>query len=344
VKNYIALLIIMIASLLMAYYPLHGITPILRVLMQCLIIIVVYNLVEKKDVYRFLEVYFWIAAAHSLYNAANFIAMGGHTRSFGFAVTYYDDLTMLIIPLGLSYFLWQKSSLKSVIYLVGTLILLFGMVSTQSRGPLLSVMWVFAFIIIMSYFQSKRNNSHYVRRRIQFIMISFILLSAVLLMATSILDDIAARFVELENPAIGTIRLRMTLWETAIRTFAQNPILGIGPGNYLDASSILPSIKFDPARYYLSTESAHNLLLHYLSETGIVGASALLLLFFVPLKQVYRSVKKKLDNMELGIDYGLLGAALIIFGTIFYLDGWMWGQNAYAAPFMIALILKKTAT
>jgi hypothetical protein len=37
------------------------------------------------------------------------------------------------------------------------------------------------------------------------------------------------------------------------------------------------------------------------------------------------------------LSVGLLGIGITIFFTIFYLDGWMWGQNAYAAPFFIAL-------
>ncbi len=118
---------------------------------------------------------------------------------------------------------------------------------------------------------------------------------------------------------------------------------GLGPGSFRFVETIFPSLKFDVARLYLTGASAHNLFLHYLAETGLIGTVALLALLFKNLRDAVRLIGRS-DNIDsIALSVGLTGVALSIFGSIFYMDGWMWGQNGHVAPFFMAIIARLLA-
>jgi len=73
-------------------------------------------------------------------------------------------------------------------------------------------------------------------------------------------------------------------WQAAWRMFAARPWLGVGIGNYAVA---YPT--FAVPRWADPLGHAHNIYLHFLAETGLLGLTAYLILFAAAAVQVWRA-------------------------------------------------------
>jgi putative inorganic carbon (hco3(-)) transporter len=81
-----------------------------------------------------------------------------------------------------------------------------------------------------------------------------------------------SRGSDLYNGGLGT---RQELWDGALQMWRQHPILGVGPGNYdLEIASYAPGVRTSANSYYLQV----------LSEDGVVGLLAFLLLVGVTIR------------------------------------------------------------
>ena len=124
--------------------------------------------------------------------------------------------------------------------------------------------------------------------------------TAVLIAATVAVASLALAPAALEerfDPDRGQNDLseRVALWKAAGEIYAEHPLLGVGPNNFPDAYTELPTGPgFSPYhRLQLEDEPvppphAHNLYLNVLAEEGVVGAIALILLLIASISVVYR--------------------------------------------------------
>jgi putative inorganic carbon (HCO3(-)) transporter len=339
-KYYLAFIMALIFTAIFSYEYRNAVTPILRAIVQLLLIIVIYNAVSAKEVLRLVRFYFYVAVAHSLYNIITFIMLGGGYRIFGYARVYFDDLAMLAAPIGIAYFIWSQSRKESFVFGIGSMLIFFGLVATESRGPLITFGWVSLVMVLLSAVRAYKTAQTYAVKRLKVLVLGAVLAGLLLVGFSDIFAKVAERFQKLTETTSGTVWLRMSLWRTSLAAFLENPLTGVGPGNFRYVLSFFPFLKFDPAIVYLGRVSAHSLFLHYLAETGIIGTMAMLALFFKYLATSIRLAVRPRTVIPWSVSMGLLGVALTIFGAIFYMDGWMWGQNAYAAPFFIAVTAK----
>jgi len=87
-----------------------------------------------------------------------------------------------------------------------------------------------------------------------------------------------------------------TSWIVAVDSLKQSPVLGIGPGNYITAFSRFKPISYNatdlwPVRF----ATAQNFYLTALTEVGMLGLAALIILLF----SIYKAVGKDLGSQEL---------------------------------------------
>lgn len=149
------------------------------------------------------------------------------------------------------------------------------MLMSLSRGALLGVATAVAVMAVLAS-----------RRTLGVIVIVGVVLALVMLLgAFSLLpEQIAVRFSQIVqyfgvfdarsvdlNAENWAIVERMARWQSAWEMFTNNPLLGVGPGNYVVAyeSYALPNWS-DPLGH------AHNYYLNMLAETGLLGAGAYL--------------------------------------------------------------------
>ena len=322
---------------LFSSHPEYAYSPILRVALQLAIIIAIYNLISGNDVGNLLKFYFWLMVFHSIYNFGSFIVLKGEYRIFGFPGVYYDDLAMLAFPIGLAYFIWSGSRKDSVLYGLGTVMVSFGLLATQSRGPSLTVVWVGAFILIYSWIKAGREENNHVRKRLKMILWGIVPVLIVLVGFAGVFRFALERFQGLSDIHSGTIWYRFSLWRASLLAFMNDPLTGIGPGCFRYIENILPILRFDEAQLYVQGLSAHNMFLHYLAESGLIGAAALVAFYSRNFLVSKRLVEHNRSSLPTSLTVALFGIGLMLLGTIFYMDGWGWGQNAFAAPFFFAL-------
>jgi len=142
VAHGLALIRFMIISGIFAYNQSLSVKPILRVIFQIPIIIAFYNLIDKREIDRILKFGFTLFCLHSAANVFIFTARGGAYRVFGAPNVYYNEIGMLFAPVGIAFFLWRGPGVNLSFTALGQYWVIFGLLATQSRAPLITVVAV----------------------------------------------------------------------------------------------------------------------------------------------------------------------------------------------------------
>ncbi len=113
-----------------------------------------------------------------------------------------------------------------------------------------------------------------------------------------VIADVRGVYITPENYAVIE---RLAHWQAALNMAQDNPILGVGFGNYDNAYE-----KYRLLNWEMSLDHAHNYYLNVLAETGTIGLLAYLLLFFVIIFKTWQA-RIHPDNTSRFITIGLLG-------------------------------------
>lgn len=111
-------------------------------------------------------------------------------------------------------------------------------------------------------------------------------------------------------------------WTIAIDSLKQNPLLGVGAGNYPTAFNRFRPITFNQSdNWNIKFTSARNIYLTILTETGLMGLAALIILLLVAFNIVKKNIKNNLDSsislvlvlLLLGIFPSSISLAMLLF-------------------------------
>jgi O-antigen ligase len=156
---------------------------------------------------------------------------------------------------------------------------------SKSRASLVFSLFACAVVIFLVILQFLRNKSKAVAAVSTVVGCGFI---ATLIWLSPWLHDI---FLQLQNPQLLTFEhlnilssRRLELFATALQMFAHYPLLGLGQGNFLLSSAVVP---FSGSVWMAQSggENAHNYFLQTLADVGVVGAICYVLVFVWPLCQ-----------------------------------------------------------
>ncbi len=173
----------------------------------------------------------------------------------------------------------KKHSKKHIGFaVVATLIILYALILSSKRSPLLAAMVAIAVTMIV---YRKKNVG---RRIIALILICLALWAAYQYLADYIpgLTTIIDKSSELEGSSAGILNGRNSLWNLAIEMFTKNPILGCGYGSYKVYATSQGAI----------TTTAHNFYLQVLAELGVVGFILYVLVIVLGAWQAFRCLQK----------------------------------------------------
>ena len=133
------------------------------------------------------------------------------------------------------------------------LLILFALLLTKSMGAWLSLILALIALFVLSHKSIKKQRL--------MLWLSFIFIA---LAITFILVTRWERLMDMANPQ-NSITQRLNYWRTAIAMIKDNPLFGVGPGNFQEV--------FLKYKMGLSTDTryAHNIFLHHWAETGILG-------------------------------------------------------------------------
>ena len=133
--------------------------------------------------------------------------------------------------------------------------------------------------------------------------------------------------------AFTSVGIRLNLWKSASITFLENPLVGAGTDGRLEKRKSLGDAGIIDKQVSQMTYHDHNQFLEAASVTGIVGLSALVAIFLVPLFLFFKVLNRS-SSCENAKNFSLLGIVSVILmvgycltqaffnhnsGTIFYL-------------------------
>jgi len=156
----------------------------------------------------------------------------------------------------------------------------------------------------------------------------------------SVLSDLTAYSNGNKDTSTG---LRLQLYLAAIHLFIEHPIFGIGPGEF---PQIMPSLAaggmLTPLGSAAGTSEVHNEILHKCAETGLVGLTAILSVYFVPSIIFWRTSQSAESSIRIA---SFMGLCLVIGFFIFGLTVEIFDLKMTATFFSLTLaILMAAAT
>jgi len=340
-KPFLFLIIATWLSALFAYNWGQSVVPSIRILVIYLAFRVVFKYALEIGIKRLMNLYMILTAIFSLIAFIQFYLAGGAIRSFGITGLTLQYIAMTAVPMAMVFLIWSENIGTKLFYMAISIVSVLGIFATQSRAPLIAILITFPVIMLISFRKARQEKDYRTVRSVKYVLLPVIVLGAVLFIleetffvgTLSRLDELIQ---SLKNP-VGTVMTRIILWTSAIMAFMEHPVLGVGIGNMRVVHEVVPEVKLIPYWAWVKGMSAHNVLLHYLAETGLVGAISLLFLFGKNLSIGYKSFKLKLSKHDNMISTALFIASFVCFITMFYMRSWTWGMDGHILAFIFGL-------
>ena len=126
---------------------------------------------------------------------------------------------------------------------------------------------------------------------------------------------------------------RLAFWQAGLNMFSNNPVLGVGIGNYIEAYP-----KYAAQGWETVLGHAHDYYLNAAAETGLIGLAAYLVLLSSAFRQVAASVRAAPAGVWFGV-------ALGVFGSLSALSVHNLVDNMYVhgIPVLVGLLLGASA-
>ncbi len=280
-----------------------------------IILLIVYNLIHDEASVKFvlfsLLLYFFMINVLTVLGSYEIITVGDiemekGTRSsgaFGDA-NQYAAFNALFIPLGIAFFLGSKSFSMKVLMLAIVSLGIFCILLTGSRGGIVALFVGINVVLISS---KKQISFSYLFKIFLFWAVFALLFISALYMLPEksrqgLHDNVIGRAidedVQSEYRADYTSG-RTRLWKQALVIFSKSPLIGSGWRTY---------------RLFVNNNT-HNDYLLFLSDTGIVGFTSFLFIFY----QLYISVKMMKKRYKgLSIYFNGYSGGLIAFMTAMF--------------------------
>ncbi len=351
--NYLFLILALALSAIFAYDHNLALRAVMRVAFLAAVFLSLCRLLRKTGVVYPLKFFFWLCVLNSIAVITTFVLAGGTYRAFGFAAKFFDDLAMLTFPLGIALFLWSEKA-QGAKYLLGSLLVFGALVSTQSRAPLLISAFVTGLVFIFSFIRysnvarqlSMRELSHLqpipgsvVKKSIIIVTLLVAGLSIAVVSVPELFAVIQSRFADIFSvSASSAVWKRLLLWNNAFTAFMDHPLVGVGPGNYKILHTIYSEVHMEFIHFFVRGLNAHNLFLHYLAETGLLGTIPMVLLMINQFRLSRKSWILSQGTKELKLSAALYAVGICLLLTTFIEADWMWGFAGFTFVFFIALI------
>lgn len=208
----------------------------------------------------------------------------------------------MLIPVSICLLMVESQRIWRVALVVSLVLMTLGLILSSTRGAWLGCFVGISFIGVM---KDKR--------------IFLLVILVVVLFLVFSPEKFRRRALNVLNPADLTIRKRIYLWQSGLSMAKENILFGNGPGSYkLRYRDYLPEGTVELIRPDHS--HAHNIFIHTLTETGIIGLSALVVLFSVALRWIWKVHKRLTDPWLISVALGIMAGVLdfLVHGQVDY--------------------------
>ena len=189
--------------------------------------------------------------------------------------------------------------LISFIILISSIFSIFILLAT--RGAILGVIILFSLIIIYLI-----RNFLLDKKRIKFFLITLLKVTIIPLLLTFFLNSalnivlnkdssVITRIATVGSKNDGSSQERIRYWKQSFQTILENPLLGIGIGNW---KIVGIEKEEDNLRNYIVPYHAHNDFLELTAETGIIGGFTMFMVFLIPFFYLMKHLASKIKIKE----------------------------------------------
>lgn len=217
------------------------------------------------------------------------VVMNPETRTYVTAAPFLGDgndfalSVSLVFPMCLYLYMEAKTRFAKLSWLGCSLVLLFSVIGTQSRGAAIATACVFLFL----WWNSKKKFS------------GLLLICSILVIVANYAPDVyfdrlsTIAHYEEEGSAMG----RIMAWKAAMRMAADNPVLGVGAGYF----AIALGTEYKPPEFgdvNMPWLTAHSLYFLVLGELGFPGLILILSMIIGNNRRVRRLFKAADDSTD----------------------------------------------
>ncbi|HMQ30938.1 MAG TPA: O-antigen ligase family protein [Chloroflexaceae bacterium] len=215
----------------------------------------------------------------------------------------YAQIMLVLFPLAVFRYWGEREPWLRALAALCALLIVAGMALTFSRGAAVALVGLLVLMVVWRYIKISQ---------------ALVLCLALGLFLSVMTPDYFFRLVSLrevsglvsseEGDPDGALRGRFTSNMAAIVTFAEHPILGVGPGAYfrLYSQSVANELGL---RFLTTNRRAHNLYLEIAADTGIVGLVTFLSIPTVTVLGLWRTRRRWLTARP---EYANMATALIL--------------------------------
>jgi len=228
----------------------------------------------------------------------------------------FGSVAMLNVGVMLALVLVGKiSTLARILIVISMLMGFTAAILSQSRGVWL-VIPVYALVaMVVTWRQSRKR----------FLIFAGFIIVATIAAAMSPLGKLVEQRVQVAADEVSTyyergyyatsVAQRLVMWELAVDLWKENPVIGIGPGDFDDHIIALQAQgRFKGMEVHAST---HNIYVQALVNAGLLGIAAMLLsLFLLPMRQLLKYGRRDRTVMLAGIN------TLMLFAVIGISESW----------------------
>lgn len=215
-----------------------------------------------------------------------FEEMGGRIYSTFGNPNVFGEYLLMVMPITFGLMLKSASANRKAVYLGVFLLQTVCMILTYSRGCWIGIVLAMAVMMVFT------------RRKLTSLMVF-----AVLLVPFFLPETIMQRLMSIGNVADTSTSYRVYIWQGTLRMLKDFWYCGVGIGEAA-FGNVYPSYSLNA----VSAPHAHNLYLHILSETGILGMGTVLVLIVLFYKYISSAA---ISNPENKITAVSLGTAMI---------------------------------
>ena len=252
---------------------------------------------NKEGLDKILKVFYFSISAVAIvaifYKLLGIMTYDGRLEAFYFSPNY---LAMYLAPgilIGIYLIKKNPACFLQKIFFLFFVAILASLYFTYSYGAWIAIVLAFVSVSII------KNNVFQKKYWIIPIIILFLFFT---------LQTNNSKFQDFFNSK-SSFQSRITIWKSALKIIKNNPILGIGPGNFQE--KYLEYQQFFPPYLEWSAPQPHNLFLAFWLQTGILGLIGFLFLIFLWIKIQLHQKNTAFSAMFLGIMFYFLLHGLI---------------------------------
>ena len=290
----------------------------------CLSLVCLWTIKKRNEFIwfgRWVLLYIAANGAFAFYQIMTKTGLDESGRSRGFMNDQNDTAGLMATSFALAYYLFknEKNPLIRLFYGICFFCIIFGVFGTVSRGGLITM--VFSLVLIY-----RHNIKNIIAMGLIAVLVAgFLFFAKDLYLARETVTTTMAGKIRFDGSTVK----RMDLVETALKIWADNPIWGIGMGNFETAI-------IDGRRV---TRNAHNAYLQILAEMGVIGFMA----FLYILRTFFTGLQKITGTDPFYRDMALCFRIIILSWMVFFLFAHSYLHAIFWLALAFPFILEKLA-